>query len=323
MTLLPPLLLVPLLAQPARASADDLAASWASLSDDALLQQAIDRRSLGDLDGARARLELLDERQTAPALSLYHLAICDELDEDYAAAQAGYETITVAWPELPLARDARYRRAIVLEDMGEHAAASKEIKLLQRSGSWEDRDEMSMALVRGAAELRGGHTRRGIRRVQRALDALQGTDELSWARARARMALAEAQLDAAAAVEIRNDRKAARRLGKRAELLTAAQDQVIAIATLGEPEYALDGLLALGDAFLALHDDVLAAPPPRSLSPEQVDIFNEELRQEVDVLEVKAFRFYDEGVSLATRLHWQGRVAQDLLARRDALKPQG
>lgn len=308
---------------PARAATDDLVESWAALSDEDLLQQAIDHRSVGDFEGARARLLLLEQRQTAPALALYHLAICDELEEDYAAAQAGYETIVLTWPDLPLARDARYRRAIVLEDMGRHREAVREIRVLQRRGDWEQRDAMSMELVRGAAELRGGHRRRGIRRVQRALDALEGSDALTWARARARMALTRTLLDAAAKVEIRNDRKAARRLTRRVELLTAAQDQVIAIARLGEPEYALDGLLALGDAFLLLHDDMLAAAPPRSLTPEQVEIFNEELRQRVDVLQVKAYRFYDEGVSLARRLRWQGSVAEELAQRRDALRPRG
>ncbi len=294
---------------------------WAGLPDEQLLQQAIDRRALGDIEGARGRLRVLDERGTLPALSLYHLAICDELEEDYAAAQAGYQTITLAWPHLPLARDARYRRAIVLEDMDLHREASKEIKLLEKAGGWEPTDAMSMELVRGAAEVRAGRTRRGVRRIQRVLDQLEGSDQLTWARARARMALAEAQLEAAREVAIRNDRKAARRLERRAHLLTAAQDQVIAIARLGEPEYALQGLLALGDGFLALHDDLLAAPPPSRLTEDQVEVYKRSLREQVDVLEVKAWRFYDEGVGLATRLRWQGSIAEQLAARRDALDP--
>lgn len=317
----------PAAADPAAAKPEvapqSLAEVWATQPAQDLLEVAIDRRGLGDIEGARERLLVLEDRGELPALVRYHLAICDELEERYAEALAGYTALVQTWPDAGVAADARYRRAVVLEDLDEHQQAVRQIKELERTGHWDDNDQRSMELVRGAAEVDGGHTRRGVRRTQRALSALGGTDELTWARARARAALTQALLDQAARVEIVNDRRARKRLVARAAYLDRAMDQVIAISKLGEPEYALAGLLALGDAYLALYDDLLAAPPPRKLDAEQAAIYQQELRQQVDVLQVKAFRFYDEGVSLATRIRWQGQIAELLKARRDALDVRG
>jgi tetratricopeptide (TPR) repeat protein len=288
---------------------------------EALLQAAIERRALGDVTGARERLQVLEEGGATPALAAYHLAVCDEVEEDYVGALAGYTTLIDRWPDLPLADDARYRRAIVLEDLGEHQQAVAQVRELLHRGAWDERDRASLALIRGAAELDAGRLRPGVRRVQRELAALEGTEDLTWARARARLALTRALLDQAAAVEIVNDGRARKRLVARVALLDQAMDQVIRIGHLGEPEAALAGLLALGDAYQALHADLLAAPPPRGLTEEQVTIFRQELVPQVDVLQVKAWRFYDEGVSLATRLQWQGRIAQELKERRAALSP--
>ena len=61
----------------------------------------------------------------------------------------------------------------------------------------------------------------------------------------------------------------------------AAEQQVIAIARLGEPEYALAGLVMLGDAYIMLHDDMLAAPVPRRLSDEEEVLYRAELEGRV------------------------------------------
>lgn len=299
---------------------------WTAMDPAALLDQAIERRALGDLVGARQRLEVLADTHALPVLATYHLAVTDELAEDWFLAQAGYDTLMKAWPDHPLARDAAFRRAIVLSDAGEHDDAARALRDLQRAlrhdDATTDTDRQALELVRGAAELAAGHRRRGIQRVQRSLDALEGTDQLTWARSRARLALARTQLDEAARLDF-PPKRADQRLVERAGLIKAAEQQVIAIAKLDEPEQALAGLLALGDAHLALHDDLIAAPPPKGLSVDQERIYGAMLADKAAVLQVKAWRYYDQGVALSTRLRWQGRIRDDLRARRDALDAQG
>lgn len=132
------------------------------------------------------------------------------------------------------------------------------------------------------------------------------------------MALAEEELRQAARVEIVNDKRARKRLVERVARLEAAMAEVTQIARLGEPEYALNGLMALGDAFMQLYDDLLASEDPPGLSAEQRRIFREQLVESSDAVRVRAWRLYDEGVVLAARVQWQGQVAQELLERRQA-----
>ena len=159
-----------------------------------------------------------------------------------------------------------------------------------------------------------------MRRIEAALAEAEGRDDLPWMRAKGHTALARYLLDEAGGVPMVNTRKAAKNLKKRTGAMSAAERHVIAVAQLGEAEYALEGLMLLGDAYLALHDDLLAAPVPRSLTVEQAEIYREELNGKVAVLKRKAWRYYDEGVTVAVRTRWQGRIATDLRARREALE---
>lgn len=310
------LLLTLLLTLPT-ARAETLEQSWSVLPPQELLHQGIERRLLGDRQGSRQRFEALLERDELPALATYHLAVNDEIEERYLEALQGYEAVIAGWPSDPLVKDARFRRAVVLEDLGLAKDAARQVKQLERSEDFDEADRLAMALVRGSAELQAGK-RRGGKRIEQALAALEGQEALSWARARARMALAEEELRQAARVEIVNDKRARKRLVERVARLEAAMAEVTQIARLGEPEYALNGLMALGDAFMQLYDDLLASEDPPGLSAEQRRIFREQLVESSDAVRVRAWRLYDEGVVLAARVQWQGQVAQELLERRQA-----
>lgn len=310
------LLLTLLLTLPT-ARAETLEQSWSVLPPQELLHQGIERRLLGDRQGSRQRFEALLERDELPALATYHLAVNDEIEERYLEALQGYEAVIAGWPSDPLVKDARFRRAVVLEDLGMAKDAARQVKQLERSEDFDEADRLAMALVRGSAELQAGK-RRGGKRIEQALAALEGQEALSWARARARMALAEEELRQAARVEIVNDKRARKRLVERVARLEAAMAEVTQIARLGEPEYALNGLMALGDAFMQLYDDLLASEDPPGLSAEQRRIFREQLVESSDAVRVRAWRLYDEGVVLAARVQWQGQVAQELLERRQA-----
>ncbi len=297
-----------------------LADQWAATAPATLLEDAVERRSLGDFEGADGRLRWLLAQQPGPAPA-YHLALSLEFQERYDEAEAAYRDVSADWPTSPEAGDARFRQALCLEELGRPADALVLIKALQREGDWSERDRLTLELERGVTTLRDGRARKGLKQLRLALAEAEGVEGLTWMQAKAHTAVARHLLSAAAEVEMRNDRKAKKALQDRAAGLTGAEAQVVAVARLGEPEYALEGLLLMGDAYLALQDDLLAAAPPRKLSPEQVAIYQDALRAQVAVLGRKAYRYYDEGVTLAARTRWQGRLAGELRARRDALEP--
>jgi tetratricopeptide (TPR) repeat protein len=306
------------LPEPAPVQPATLEEVWAELGPEAVLEDAVARRGIGDFEGADARLAWLAE--VAPGEEpTYHAAVSAELQERYDDALRGYEAVLATWPEGGRTVDAGFRRALVLEELGRHRDAIQQVRLLQRSGDWSERDAQSLALARGVNELAQGRTRRGLRRLDKALAATEGSDDLRWMRAKARAALTRHLLDEAAGIPMVHGRRAGRNLEARAANISAAERQVIAIANLGEAEYALAGLELLGDAYIALHDDLIALPPPPELTPEQAEIYTQGVQQKTAVLRRKAWRYYDEGVKLATRTEWQGSIAGRLEARRGAL----
>ena len=292
---------------------------WAATGPERVLDDAVERRGFGDFEGADARLAWLQAHHDSAA-ARYHRAVSLELQEQYADAQALYATVAAEFPTAAEARDARFRRALCLEDLGRHQDALALVRGLQREGGWSDRDRVSLALEQGVTQLRRGRTRRGLKQVTAALTEATEVDGIAWMRAKAHTALARYLLEDAAGIEQRNDRRAKRNLTRRSAHILDAERQVISVARLAETEYALEGLLLLGDAYLAFYDDLLAAPLPRSLTAEQAEVYANSLRDKVGTLKAKAYRYYDEGVALAVRTRWQGAVAEDLRTRRDALE---
>jgi len=290
---------------------------WAMQDPTEVLTQAIAFQEVGNREAAMERLRFLEASAPSTAVR-FQLGKTLELMEDYDGALASYEAVLYEG-DSPYRHNAAFRRIIVLEDVGRSDESLAAVKQLQSEGDWSEVDAVSLSLAQGISELSSGRTRRGIKHIEAGLAVLSQTSESPWMRARARTALTQTMLDEAASLELVGNKKAARRLGKRSALMVAAEQQVIAIARLGEPEYALEGLVLLGDAYIILHDDMIAAPPPRKLSDEEVVIYRAEVEGRVKILSAKAKNYYGEGVKLATRVGWEGAVASVLAARHDAL----
>lgn len=290
---------------------------WGMQDPAEVLTQAVAFQEVGNRDAALTRLEFLHE--TAPSTAVrFQLGKTLELMEDYEGALSHYAAV-LEQGDSEHRHDAAFRRIIVLEDVGRSAESLEAVKVLQDEGDWSELDEITLDLARGISEISSGKTRKGIKRIEAGLAVLAETSESPWMRARARAALIRVMLDEAAGLELVGNKKAARRLSERSGLMVAAEQQVIAIARLGEPEYALDGLVLLGDAYIMLHDDMLAAPAPRRLSDEEAVIYRAEVEGRVKILSAKAKNYYGEGVKLATRVGWEGALAETLQARHDAL----
>jgi tetratricopeptide (TPR) repeat protein len=291
----------------------------APMSVEEQIEEAVSLRRVGAFDAAR---DMLEEASREPGTWLgqieYQQGILYETTEQWDKAIAVYTRISERDdPHWAVAQDARFRLAYCMEEVGRHKEAIRIVKELRTDGDWTMDDERTMALQQGIVEIRAGRERRGIRRVLAALDSQP--DARTWVRAKARLALVRVQLDTAANIEIKGDKKAARRLARRDELMTMAEKQAIAMFKLGEPEFALEGLLLLGDAYVDLYDDMLEYPPPRSVGPEARDQYREIVRQKAQILLTKAYNRYDEGVRVAARTQWVGSVTDRLKVRRDTL----
>lgn len=296
-------------------------AAPAPLSAADLLDEALLRREQGDLDGAEQRLEALRARGEGGAAVPYQLGLLAELRERREAALGWYQATLAEFPGTPEADDARFRTALVLDDLGRCDEAQDVIDGLRDSRDWAGTDALALELESGISRLCAGKARKGVAQIQTALDALEGTQDLKWHRARARDALLDAQLAEAASLSLASPRKSAKNLGARRDLINQADAQRAAITALGEPEYVLSALLAIGDAALALHRDTLASPPPRKVAKdaELVAWWRGEVAKEAEKFRTVAYHYYEAGADVAARVRWQGQTGELLRERRDAL----
>ncbi len=284
------------------------------------VEEAIRVRRNGNVEAARALLVELEPLVPAEELGwyLYQRGICEELAFRPDAALAFYDRVIEVAGDGAL--DARFRRVLVLEDLGLYEAALAEVRAIDRARGLTDDDEITVALQRGVTELASGKRRVGIRRIQKALAATEGTDSHRYLRAKARYHLARALLEEADALPLTGrERKVVRNLEGRATRIKAAEQQIIALASLQEPEWVLASLVAFGDSHARLAADLAASPPPKKLTPEQAAIYRAELAKKAENVRTKAFHAFDQGVALATRLAWESPRVATLKERRAAL----
>ena len=293
---------------------------WATLPREEVLAEARTRREVGDYTGATHRLDWLDSGGPPEAALIFERGLLHELQEQSASALADYEALLAAFPEDPLAVEAGFRRAVVLLDLDRAKESLAAVKKMQKEGDWVGLAATTWELEQGMAELRLGR-KKGLKRIDAALASLEDPRPLAWPVARARYARVRWMLEQASAIPLKGDAKAAKAVVARAGLLGGAEDQLTKIAVLGEPEYLLSALLLVGDAYMELHDALLAAPPPSKLDEEQVGLYRQAIEQKVAVLPGKAWRYYDLGVQESLRTEWQGGVTEQLRARRAAVEP--
>jgi tetratricopeptide (TPR) repeat protein len=287
---------------------------------DRTIDEAIDLRRNGDVAGSATLLAgIVDlvppERR---GWYLYQRGIAEELRWHFAEARAFYEqAIAAGGDPVP---DARFRLALVLEDLGDPQGALAQMQILARERGFDEDDQLTVALQTGISEVDTGHRRSGVRTIESALAALEGTESHTWLRAKARYALAQALLAEADALALHgSQRKVVRRLKARVARITAAESQITALVYLKEPEWIVASMILLGDAWRALADALETAPPPASLTPEQVVIYQQNLDVYAENARTKAFHYWDQGVEVANRLGFESPKVQVLKDRRNSL----
>ena len=292
------------------------------------IEEAIAARQPGrqaDVDAARSLLVAIEPSVTDDdrALYLFQRGICEELTWHLEPARAFYDQVIALGPS-PVQLDAHFRRALVLEDMGEDEAAFADLVYIDHQRGLEESGELTLALQRGISELAIGRRNAGIRRIEAALEDGAHNGSITYMRAKAQYALIEARLQEANELPLKgSQRHVVRNLAKRAERIEAAQNAIIELTQLQEPEWVLASLIALGDAYALVGDDLLGAPFPHGLNAIQARVYEVELGKKVQNVRNKALHCYQQGVALAERLQWESPNVRALVERTAELLPKG
>ena len=287
----------------------------------ALFDDAITRREAGDAEGAIQRLVHLRLAGDTSTAVLNHLGVTYENIEDHETALSVYDLLLSEDREPGTQRDAGFRRAQVLEALGQHDDALRQLKAIKPPpGGFDAKDQHTYDIQLGIAMLRAGPAGRGERKVRGGLDALAGTDA-TYIQAKGRYGLIEHQLFEVADLPLEGrERKVQKNLEARGLALLDAESVLgEAVIPLGEPEWILAGVMLVGDGYAALGRDILSAPPPSRLTVEQQNIYESTVREKAAVIYRKAWTRYDTGLAYAGELGMENRYTRALAERRDAL----
>lgn len=299
-------------------SAEALVRQWRARPPVSVLDEAIERTRHGDYGGAIDRLVVLEGEQLHPEVSArvqFELGRALELSHRCAEAVPRYAAAGEAPGASPtVVADARFRSSLCLSDLGEHRAAKRALRSAAQAPAVGALGQQKIAVEAGVLALRRGKARRGEPALRAALQALPA-GEAAWVRSRGLHALQVRELQAAAGIAFRGDERAAKALKERVVHISAAEDLVIQIVQLREPELVLAGLIAMGDGYEALHDDLLAAPPPAKLTEAQVVIYRSTLSEQVAVLHRKAIKYWELGLQEGLNVGWEGPELEALRAR--------
>jgi tetratricopeptide (TPR) repeat protein len=289
-----------------------------------ILDEAIARRLHGDIRGTLDRLDYLfglGPELPERADVLYQLGVAFEVQDSFDEAIGWYDLLLSDFPGDPLCQDGWFRRALCLEYLGHHDQALESLGHIRTEGGLDYHDRLTLDLQRGISLVRGGKAARGMKILDTTLVATKDSDAVPYLRAKGYVTRARYWMEEADRYPLDGrQRRQARHLAERAELFNRAEMDVAAAIRLKEPEWILEGLLVLGQGLLRLHDDLLAAPPPKHLTDDQEAIYRQEIEKKARVLLTKAWRYLDEGLQVASTLQYEGRPLADLRATHDAIR---
>ena len=298
------------------------------LTAEEILQQATDQTDRGDLETAASLLRFVlthFESSEPQATALYAFGKIELRQERYPEALATFDTLVRKHPEAPEALDGLFKRALCYEELGEHRKALRSLNRIWKSDGFDVHDRYTLDLQTGITKVRMGRERAGLQLIERGLAATANTDLLPWLRAKAHITKARVLLNAASTLPLTGrEKRVVRNLQERAHLIQLAEKEVTLATRQKEPDWILEGLLLLGEAFEGLGQAIANSPPPSSLSAEAQVFYREQVQLQGDRFQAKAWHHYDEGVALALRVGYRGMRLERLESARQKLQlPQG
>lgn len=250
---------------------------------------------------------------------LYLRGFCAELAWEGAPAREDYlEVIARGTTHVT---EARFRLALVLEDLGDGHGALQQMVILHKNEGWNLDDQIAIDLERALAQVAAGKRRIGLKNLDTALIVAESWDKHTWLRAKARYVQIEGAITAAERDQlVGGEKNQARALKSRAQALAEAQQAMLPLIAENEPEWILRGLYRLGTAYLTLGDEIVAARPPARLTREQEVIYRQQVAAQRDRVRDTASHVYDQGVQLSLRVQFESPWVARMVLERDKLR---
>ncbi len=282
-----------------------------------LLDEGWRRVDTRDFAGARIVAEQLGSGFPEHAEEAsYVVGVAWSLEGDAANALDVFEQMATTWPDGARADDVAFRSGLALAELGRFREARRALRPLKPYAELQPADQHKIALAEAQWTLRQGRTRKGLRAMVGAL-AVVPEGSVTWFQAAARTALVEVLVHNSNETDLSvPERKWEKVLTERAQLLAGAEGQLQLTIGLDEPGFVLRQLLLMGEAYLDLGDDLLAAKAPR-LSAEEAERYAAQVEELAVTQYVKSTRYFDLGLQLAAQVRWEGPVVDALTVGMD------
>lgn len=300
---------------------DNLQTVWKQQSTAELLDTVHSLQRSGKYASAESILDfLLESDPENRAIVQFEVAKNWDLQEKYEIALEVYEDLYQQRLPPDLSLNVAYRRALMYSNLGYHQKAVRALRWL-RYKRLSPTDRRGVNLAYGSALLMHGN-KKGIHIIQKNLQSMQSAHEQTWLQARARFTLCSYLLQEAQQIGLFADDTLSGNMDLRSNLILDAEKQLRVIMQLQEPEYALRGVEAIGDALILFYDDMVQIPPPDHFTHSQQLLFTDGIMDKAAILAHKSLEYYQEGANYASQLAWVGSVYPRLQRKSLAVKQQ-
>lgn len=288
----------------------------------AVLDEAWRRVALGDAEGARALAASVTGFATETA---YLIGVTWQIEARWPEALAAFQAVVTSAGDHPRSLDARFRMALAFDALGDWRAVQRTLRSLPAWSTLPVEDGHKVTLLDAVAAAERRASPRTVGHLAHAI-ASTPTGTLTWFQARGRDTLLRISLRQADQAHLRGGPpRLTRVLTARADALQRAEAQLQHLIALGESAFILDGLAALGEAYEAVSDDLLAAPVPRQLPEDEARRYTVQVQARAEVPRLKARNLYDLGLQHAGQVGWTGarveRLERDLARVTQHLEP--
>ncbi len=193
-------------------------------------------------------------------------------------------------------------------------------------------DRIAGLAVRGRAAEGLGQLALAERDYRKALDLYQdhlevrGLDKSPYV-SQAQFRIGEIYRELFASIRFRLPlERMARDLEDKSNFFLMAQSAFLRALRLQHPDWAVVAGYRLGALYETMHDDMMAAEVPNDLSPEEIEIYEEELRSKVRPLLVRAVDIYERNLRLGQRFgkrdDWMQKTEASLARLQDLLRAE-
>lgn len=298
-------------------------------SPDPELEAAAALQSKGDCEGALPPLRRFVEEYPESSRwleAIYRLGECEQEEKQIDLAR-GYFRFVASKSSDDLGLEAALHAVYALELLGRWDDAARDYRALARLPALPEEARAGAVLRRAVCLFRADRVKDGAAELARGMDLYSAlpspSESIQNAAAEARFADAEAKGRRMARIRLEYpQRRMEARVKAKVAALADAKRAYSDVVQIKDPEWAAGAVYRIGELCETFHDQLVAVPPPKSLTPEQRALYAREVERQARPFLQQAFDSYEQVLALGERAGLDSPWVDRSRDRAEALRPR-